>query len=279
MRVIRLPNKLSIIAGKLKLKKHTIGFVPTMGALHNGHLSLINAARKENDRVIVSIFVNPAQFCAGEAFKKYPRAFSDDLALCRKAKVDIVFLPEGKDIYPEGFSSFVDLAGLSSALCGAVRPGHFRGVATVVLKHFNITRADTAYFGQKDAQQAVIISRMVRDFNLPVKLRIMPIVRDKDGLAMSSRNAYLDKNQRSEAVVLFQALGLARCLFNHGLTEPKRLLLRMRQLIAKQKCAAVDYIAAVSPQTLKPVKRISKGCLIALAVKFGKTRLIDNIII
>ncbi len=279
MRVIRLPNKLSIIAGKLKLKKHTIGFVPTMGALHNGHLSLINAARKENDRVIVSIFVNPAQFCAGEAFKKYPRAFSDDLALCRKAKVDIVFLPEGKDIYPEGFSSFVDLAGLSSALCGAVRPGHFRGVATVVLKLFNITRADTAYFGQKDAQQAVIISRMVRDFNLPVKLRIMPIVRDKDGLAMSSRNAYLDKNQRSEAVVLFQALGLARCLFNHGLTEPKRLLLRMRQLIAKQKCAAVDYIAAVSPQTLKPVKRISKGCLIALAVKFGKTRLIDNIII
>lgn len=279
MRILRLPGKLGVIAGKLKLKGKRIGLVPTMGALHDGHLSLMRAARRECDCLIVSIFVNPAQFGAGEDFKKYPRKLTKDLALCRKAKVDIVFLPESKDIYPEGFCSFVEVKGLGSLLCGATRPGHFRGVATIVLKLFNITRADIAYFGQKDAQQAVIISRMVKDFDLPVKLRIMPIVRDQDGLALSSRNAYLGKEDRRQALVLSRALGLGRFLFKHGLTDAKKILLRMRQLITKQKMAAVDYIAIIDAETLKPVKKVSRGCLVALAVKFGKTRLIDNIII
>jgi pantoate--beta-alanine ligase len=279
MKVIRLPAKLSAITGKLKLKNKKIGLVPTMGALHEGHLSLMRKARKECDYLIVSIFVNPAQFCAGEDFKKYPRKLSGDLALCRKAKVDIAFLPQSKDIYPEGFSTFVDVAGLSSVLCGAARPGHFRGVATVVLKLFNITRADSAYFGQKDAQQAAVISRMVKDLNLSVKLNIMPIVRDEDGLALSSRNAYLGKEERLEALALSRALGLGRFLFDHGLIDAKRILLRLRQLITKQKRAVIDYIAIVDAETLKPVKKVSRGCLIALAVKFGKTRLIDNIII
>jgi pantoate--beta-alanine ligase len=223
--------------------------------------------------------VNPKQFCAGEDLKKYPRPLSKDLALCRKAGVDIVFLPDNKDIYPEGFSTFVEVPGLSSVLCGAQRPGHFRGVTTVVLKLLNITRADNVYLGQKDAQQAVIISRMVEDLNLPAKVKIMPIVRESDGLALSSRNVYLGEKERKEAVVLSQALGLADCLFDHGLTDSKRLLLRMRQLIAKRRLARIDYLAVVDPQTLKPVKKIFKGCLIALAVRFGKTRLIDNIVV
>ena len=279
MKIIRLPAKLAAYTLKLKQHRQSIGFVPTMGALHDGHLSLICSARKENDFVCVSIFINPKQFSAREDFKKYPRALSKDLDLCRKAGVDVVFLPKAGDIYPEGFGSFVDLPALSSLLCGKTRPGHFRGVATVVLKLFNITRADNAYFGQKDAQQAVVISRMISDFNLPVNLRVMPIVRSNDGLALSSRNVYLNKQQRQDAVVLYQALCLARCLTDHGLVDAQRLLLRMRQLIAKHQTAKIDYIAAVDLNSLKPIKKISRGCLVALAVKFGKTRLIDNIVI
>jgi len=279
MKIIRLPAKLAAYTLKLKQHRQSIGFVPTMGALHDGHLSLICSARKENDFVCVSIFINPKQFSAREDFKKYPRPLSKDLELCRKAGVDIVFLPEAEDIYPEGFGSFVDLPAISSLLCGKTRPGHFRGVATIVLKLFNITRADNAYFGQKDAQQAVVISRMISDLNLPVKLRVMPIVRCNDGLALSSRNVYLNKQQRQDAVVLYQALCLARCLIDHGLVDTQRLLLRMRQLIAKHQTAKIDYITAVDLNSLKPIKRISQGCLIALAVKFGKTRLIDNIVI
>ncbi|MCK9572172.1 MAG: pantoate--beta-alanine ligase [Candidatus Omnitrophica bacterium] len=279
MKIIRLPAKLAAYALRLKRNQQSIGLVPTMGALHDGHLSLICSARKENDFVCVSIFINPKQFSAREDFKKYPRPLSKDLELCRKAGVDIVFLPEAEDIYPEGFGSFVDLPAISSLLCGKTRPGHFRGVATIVLKLFNITRADNAYFGQKDAQQAVVISRMISDLNLPVKLRVMPIVRCNDGLALSSRNVYLNKQQRQDAVVLYQALCLARCLIDHGLVDTQRLLLRMRQLIAKHQTAKIDYITAVDLNSLKPIKRISQGCLIALAVKFGKTRLIDNIVI
>ena len=272
-------KKLSALTAKIKRLKMDIGFVPTMGALHEGHFSLINKARKENDIVIVSIFVNPAQFGRGEDFKKYPRSFKKDIAACRKLGVDFVFLPEKEDMYPQGYSTFIDLEGLSGRLCGAFRPGHFRGVATVVAKLLNIIHPDTLYLGQKDAQQAIIISRMIKDLNFPVKVRILPTQRQKDGLALSSRNAYLSKQERAGATVLFKALQLAEFLISNGQRDSGRIISRMKELIQKNKQARIEYIAIVETGQLKDIKKVEPGCLIALAVKIGKTRLIDNTII
>jgi pantoate--beta-alanine ligase len=250
-----------------------------MGALHAGHLSLIRQARKDNNTVVVSIFVNPAQFGPGEDLKSYPRPLSKDLAFCRKERVDFVFLPRAKDMYGEGFSTYVNVGGLSEALCGKSRPGHFRGVATIVAKLLNIVQPDVIYLGQKDAQQAIIIRRMVKDLNIPVKVRVMPTVRQEDGLALSSRNTYLNKKERMEALVLFRALSLALVLINSGARDAARVMSRMKQLIGKKKNARIDYLAIIDAENLKPVKKISGECLIALAVRIGKTRLIDNIMV
>ncbi len=279
MRIVKEPFRINKLLRELKFKGKDIGFVPTMGALHGGHLSLIRQARRDNDIVVVSIFVNPTQFGPQEDLKKYPRPLNKDLAVCRKEKVDFVFLPRSKDMYPKAFSTFIILEGLSDVLCGKSRPGHFRGVATVVAKLLNIVQPDILYLGSKDAQQAVIIKRMAKDLNIPVKIRVMPTVREKDGLALSSRNLYLSKDERKDALALPQALSLAKILVKNGARDSGRIISRMRKLVSNKKSAKIDYMEIVDPQNLKPLKKISGNCLIALAVWIGKTRLIDNIVI
>jgi pantoate--beta-alanine ligase len=276
MKIIKSPSVLSENLKKFRLAGKSVGFVPTMGALHAGHLSLIRQARKENKAVVASIFVNPEQFGPQEDLKRYPRPLNKDLALCRKEKVDLVFIPRAKEIYGKGFSTYVNVEGLSSALCGKSRPGHFRGVATIVAKLFNIVQPNVAYFGQKDAQQAIIIKRMAGDLNIPVKVKVMPTLRQADGLALSSRNAYLSRKEKIDALVLSRALNLAKLLIKSGARSAPRIISRMRQLINRNKSARIDYIAIVDAENLKPVKKIAGGCLIALAVKIGRTRLIDN---
>lgn len=264
---------------KARLEGKTVGFVPTMGALHKGHISLIRRARKENNFLVVSIFVNPVQFAKGEDFKQYPRDLKKDCSVCRGEGVDIVFAPESKEFYPAGYRTYVDVEELIEGLCGKTRPGHFRGVATVVTKLFNIVRPQRAYFGQKDAQQAAIIKRLAKDLNIPVEIKVLPTAREKDGLALSSRNLYLSKDEREGAAVLFQSLNLARGLVKKGVKDSGKIVSRMRQLINTKKSAKIDYISIVGSEDLKPVKRIKGKCLIALAVYFGRTRLIDNIIV
>ena len=276
MKFMPHPDKLSAATEKLRRLKRSIGFIPTMGSLHAGHFSLIKQARKENDIVVVSIFVNPVQFGPGEDLKKYPRCLKEDIASCRKLGVDFVFLPDKKIMYPQGYSTYVNVEELDSVLCGASRPGHFRGVATVVAKLLNIIQPDTLYLGQKDAQQAVIISKMIKDLNFPVKLKVLPTVRQEDGLALSSRNIFLSKKERLAAVVLFKALQLAETLISNGQRDSSRIISRMKQLIEKNKQAKIDYIVIVDPQWLREIKKVAPGSLIALAVKIGKTRLIDN---
>ncbi|MFA6358135.1 MAG: pantoate--beta-alanine ligase [Candidatus Omnitrophota bacterium] len=278
MKVIRDPGKLSRLLKKPSFKGKSIGFVPTMGALHAGHLSLINQARKDNDIVIVSIFVNPAQFGPKEDLRKYPRMLNSDLVLCSKAGVDFVFFPSVKSIYPKGYSTYVFVEDLSNLLCGLSRPGHFRGVATIIAKFLNIIGPCMLYLGQKDAQQAVIVKKMVEDLNFPVKVKIMPIVRQDDGLALSSRNIYLTDKQKVDAVVLSKALGLAKLLFKGGIRDTARIISRMSQLISKKQ-AKVDYISIVDLKKLEKIRKINQDCLIILAVKFGNTRLIDNLVI
>jgi pantoate--beta-alanine ligase len=276
MRFMPHPEKLSAVTEKLRRLKRSIGFVPTMGFLHAGHFSLIKQARKENDIVVVSIFVNPVQFGPGEDLRKYPRSLKKDIGFCRKLGVDFVFLPDKNIMYPQGYSTFVNVEEFDSVLCGASRPGHFRGVATVVAKLLNIIQPDSLYLGQKDAQQAVIITKMVKDLNFPVKVKVLPTVRQKDGLALSSRNAYLNKRERSAAVVLSKSLRLAETLISNGQRDSDRIISRMKQLIEKNNQAKIDYIVIVDPERLRKIKKVKPGSLIALAVKIGKTRLIDN---
>lgn len=255
----------------------SIGLVPTMGALHAGHASLIRAARLETGFVVVTIFVNPTQFGPNEDLARYPRTLDADLAVCEREGADLVFQPEPAVIYPAGFRTFVEVHGLQDVLCGASRPGHFRGVATVVLKLFNIVGPDLAYFGQKDAQQARIIEQLVRDLDVPIRLRICPIVREADGLALSSRNHYLDPDQRRHAVALHDALEEARRQITAGERDATRLRQLLTQRIAATPGALLDYAAVVDADTLQPIERIGGEVLIALAVKFGGTRLIDNV--
>ncbi|MFA4989489.1 MAG: pantoate--beta-alanine ligase [Candidatus Omnitrophota bacterium] len=276
MKTVKSPAVLYKSLKKFRSAGKAIGFVPTMGALHAGHLSLIRQARKENAIVVVSIFVNPTQFGPKEDLKKYPRALNKDLAFCRKERVDFVFLPRTKEMYREGFSTYVNVERLSEALCGKSRPGHFRGVATIVAKLLNIIQPDSIYLGQKDAQQAIIVRRMVKDLNIPVRVKIMPTVRQKDGLALSSRNSYLNSKERKEASVLSAALNLAKLLIRSGARDASRIISRMRRLINQKKNAGIDYIAIVDAESLKPVRKISGEYLIALAVRIGPTRLIDN---
>jgi pantoate--beta-alanine ligase len=259
--------------------RQTIGFVPTMGYLHEGHLSLVRECRKRADVTVASIFVNPLQFGPREDFRRYPKDPERDAALLDKEGVDILFLPETAEIYPPGFRTSVEVGGLQDTLCGRSRPGHFRGVATVVLKLFNIVRPDYAFFGQKDAQQVVILRRMAEDINLDVKIVALPIVREPDGLAMSSRNIYLNIEERRAANVLFRGLEEARRIFEAGERAASRIRERLLVTLASEPLARLDYAEVVDPDSLEPVERADGEALIALAVYFGGTRLIDNIIL
>jgi pantoate--beta-alanine ligase len=279
MKIIREIKGLKKEIAKLKSANKTIGFVPTMGALHDGHLSLVRKAQRENNIVVVSIFVNPIQFGPKEDFKSYPRDLKRDAFLCRKEGVDIIFYPKAQDMFPEGFKTYVEVEELSNLLCGQSRSGHFKGVATVVAKLFNIVGPDEAYFGRKDAQQSVIIKKMVEDLNIPLKIKLIPTVREKDGLAMSSRNVYLSSRERKDALVLFRSLNLAKALIKTGVKDTDKIILGIRKLIEKKKTAKIDYVSIVDEGTLRPVKKIVNKCLVVLAVWVGKTRLIDNIVI
>lgn len=279
VKIYRSARSLTKKVFETKKRGKTIGLVPTMGFLHEGHMSLIRRARKDTDCVIVSIFVNPAQFGPKEDFKKYPRDFKRDFSLCEKENADIVFTPKAEEIYPENYVTYVNVEKITDTLCGASRPGHFRGVATVVAKLFNITMPDIAYFGQKDAQQAIVIKRMAEDLNMSVRIKVMPIVREKDGLAMSSRNVYLNLKERMQAQSISKSLKLAKELFDSGEKDSGKIINEMKKVIDKQSEAKIDYIKIVDLKDLRSIKKISGNVLIAIAVWFGKTRLIDNVIL
>ena len=279
MRIITDINKMQAFSRRIQRKGKAIGFVPTMGYLHQGHLSLMRRARGENDYLVISIFVNPAQFGPREDFKRYPRDFARDKKLSKLCGVDVIFYPRVKDMYPDGYRTHVNVEDLSKVLCGASRPGHFRGVTTVVLKLFNIVQPDVAYLGQKDAQQAIVIKRMVKDLNLPVKIKTQPTVREKDGLAMSSRNTCLSKEQRKDATILFKSLQTAVGMIKSGYKSPRKIIAKMRKMIKSRRGVRIDYIKIVNIDDLSEIEKIRGHLLIAAAVVFGKTRLIDNAII
>lgn len=266
------------IIGKAKRSRKTIGFVPTMGALHAGHAALIRAACAECDFVAVSIFVNPLQFSPGEDYSRYPRTLAKDIALLKKEKVDLLFLPNLHEMYPADFSSWANEDSLSRNLCGARRPGHFKGVCTVVAKLFHIIEPDIAYFGQKDFQQAAVITRMVRDLNFKVRIKTIPTVREPDGLAISSRNRYLSTPERLRAAKLRVALCHAQKIINAGERDPARISDAIKRIIVRV-ATGIDYIDITDPDTLAPCRRIQEKALIAIAVHIGNTRLIDNILI
>ena len=256
-----------------------IGLVPTMGALHDGHIALAAQAWKECSRVIASVFVNPKQFGPKEDFKKYPRDLEKDAKILGDAGVDVLFAPEVSDVYPDGFRTYVNVEGISEWLEGRSRPGHFRGVSTVVLKLFEIVQPHFAYFGRKDAQQVRIIGEMVRDLNLDAEIVVCPVVREADGLALSSRNAYLSTAERKAALVLHRALDAARDELSHGVRDAMQLQTVMQRVIAAEPLAVLDYAEIVSADTFEPVVRVARPCYAVLAVFVGKTRLIDNLLI
>ena len=256
----------------------SVGLVPTMGALHQGHIRLIKKASKNSDFVVVSIFVNPAQFGPKEDFKKYPRPLKDDLKLCRDAGADVVFAPSVREIYPRENLTWVDVEKLSQPLCGRFRPGHFRGVATVCAKLFNIVQPDVAFFGQKDAQQAVLIKRMVADLNMPIKIIVCPTVRRPDGLALSSRNQYLTPQEKKDAVCLYKSLQKCRQMVALGINDSRKIIAQMRKILSAAS-AKIEYVEIVDAEMLLPLKRIDRPALVALAVRIGNTRLIDNVLI
>jgi pantoate--beta-alanine ligase len=253
-----------------------VGFVPTMGFLHEGHLALVKQARIENPAVIVSIYVNPAQFGPREDFGAYPRDLNRDLELLRKEGIDIVFVPSDDEMYPPGFSSWVDVEKVTETLEGATRPGHFRGVATVVAKLFNIVQPTRAYFGQKDAQQVVVIKRMAADLNMGIEIVAVSTVRESDGLAMSSRNIYLSPEERQAATILFKALTLARQLREGGEKDAGKIRRQMTSLVQKEPLARIDYVSIADAETLEELSSIDGLAVASLAVRIGRTRLIDN---
>ena len=256
-----------------------VGFVPTMGYLHEGHLALVRQARAENPSVVVSIFVNPTQFGPQEDFEQYPRDPQRDLAMLDKEGTDVVFMPSADEMYPPNFKGWVEVGKLAERLEGASRPGHFRGVATVVARLFDIVQPDKAYFGQKDAQQLMVIKQMVADLNLSVKIVAAPTVREHDGLAMSSRNTYLNPDERKQATVLYQALTLAQKLYSDGEKDAKVIRRQMAELIQKQPLADIDYISIADAETLDELDTVRPPALVSMAVKIGRTRLIDNVVL
>lgn len=257
----------------------TIGFVPTMGYLHEGHQSLIKKAVEENDKVVVSVFVNPMQFAPNEDLESYPRDLDEDARLCEQTGADLIFNPEPEEMYTDGFCSFVDMNGPTAELCGKSRPIHFRGVCTVVSKLFNIVTPDKAYFGQKDAQQLAVIKRMVIDLNIPVEIVGCPIIREADGLAKSSRNTYLNAEERKAALILSKTIFMGQQLVKDGLTDAKKLVELMKKNIETEPLAKIDYVEAVDFNDISIKDTISDNTLVAMAVYIGKTRLIDNFIV
>ncbi len=277
MEIIRTVQQMQERALALRGQGQRIGFVPTMGYLHEGHMSLVRLARRHADVVVVSIFVNPTQFGPHEDFERYPRNFARDEEMCRREKVDIIFYPEVAEMYAPDASTWVVEEKLSRGLCGASRPGHFRGVCTVVAKLFNIVLPHAAVFGEKDGQQLRIIERMVRDLNFPICIIRGPTVREPDGLAMSSRNAYLTPDERSQAVVLSRALEKAQLLVREAnVRDTATLIAAIRNAIEHAPDARIDYVEIVDDVTLEPVNAVDRPCMAAVAVFFGKTRLIDN---
>lgn len=279
MKIVHTVKEVKEVVNQWKKEGKSIGFVPTMGYLHDGHKSLIDRAVKENDKAVVSIFVNPIQFGPNEDLESYPRDMERDSKLCENAGVELIFAPEPKEMYGDRFYSFVGVNTLTEELCGKSRPVHFQGVCTVVCKLFNIVTPDRAYFGQKDAQQLAIIKRMVADLNMNLTVIGCPIVREADGLAMSSRNTYLNSEERKAALVLKNSLDLAREIIKGGETDGKTLLSRMKEFIEKEPLAKIDYVELVDTLTMQPVKEVSEDSMIAMAVYIGKTRLIDNMLI
>lgn len=256
----------------------SVGFVPTMGYLHEGHKSLMDAARKGNDKVVVSIFVNPIQFGPTEDLATYPRDLDHDAALCESAGVDLIFHPEAEEMYEKDFCSFVDMTGLTEGLCGKTRPIHFRGVCTVVNKLFNIVTPDHAYFGQKDGQQLAVIKRMVRDLNMDIEIVGCPIVREEDGLAKSSRNTYLSHEERKAALILSKTVALGKELAKTE-KDANKVVEAMKKNIETEPLAKIDYVEAVDALSMAPVEKLEGTCMLAMAVYIGKTRLIDNTLI
>jgi pantoate--beta-alanine ligase len=279
MRIIRSIAEMQALCRTFHREGKTIGLVPTMGALHAGHLSLVRSARTQNDAVVVSIFVNPMQFGPNEDFGKYPRTFQQDSAQLDQAGVDYVFAPSVDEMYPAGAATYVHVEGLSEKLDGHSRPGHFQGVTTVVSKLFHIIPADRAYFGQKDAAQVAVIRKMVRDQDFDIEITVCPIIREKDGLAMSSRNAYLSATERKQALILHRALLRIQTMADTGEADANKLAAAGREILSEEPAAKLDYFEIVDPDTLDPVRDISKGALVAVAAWIGNTRVIDNLVL
>ena len=276
MKIITKITELKAEIKALKSNGKIIGLVPTMGCLHEGHLSLVRSSVKKADCTVVSIFVNPTQFSPNEDFREYPRDLKHDSEILERERVDYLFIPEVSAMYPEGFKTYIEVHDLQDKLCGRSRQGHFRGVCTVVLKLFNIVDPDVSFFGQKDAQQAVVLKRMVKDLDLDVNIEILPIIREKDGLALSSRNTYLDPEQRKAALCLSKSLREADEMFKSGERKSARIIRRMEEIIKSEALAKIDYVRIVDLNNLDPLARIEKEALIVVAVFIGKNRLIDN---
>ena len=279
MEVAKTIEKVRSLVKAARNEGGKIGLVPTMGALHVGHISLIETAVKDCDFVIVSIFVNPTQFCPGEDFKKYPRPLEADLEICKKAGVDVVFAPLPQQIYPAENVTWVNVEKLTEPLCGRSRPGHFRGVTTVCAKLFNIVAPDAAYFGQKDGQQAIIIKRMVADLNMPLEIVVCPTVREPNGLAVSSRNQYLTARQKKDAANIYKSLQTCRRMIDTGTTETRQVIAEMQKILQQIPSGQIEYISIVDAETLDSIEKIAGKVLIAVAVKIGPARLIDNILV
>ncbi len=279
MKIIRHISEMQKLADEERKRGRIIGFVPTMGYLHEGHLSLMRIARPKCDTLVVSIFVNPTQFGPGEDLNRYPRDFARDENLCRQEKVDVIFYPNPEEMYPKPYLTLIHVKKLTETMCGASRPGHFDGVATVVGKLFNIVKPHFAVFGEKDYQQALVIRQMVNDLNFDVQILTGPIIREEDGLAMSSRNEYLTGEKRRDALILVKSLQLAQKRILEGKRKASEIREEMEQLIRQVPTAKIDYIAIVDAETLEPVEEIRPNTLIALAVFIDHTRLIDNTVI
>lgn len=279
MEIIKEISRMKAITRQAAARGQRIGLVPTMGALHQGHLSLVRRAREMADLVVASIFVNPTQFGPNEDYTRYPRDLEGDAARLAQEGVDYLFAPSVEEIYPPGYATYVDVEGLSERLCGKSRPGHFRGVMTVVMKLVAIVSPNYAFFGQKDAQQVVIIKKMVEDLNLDVEIVVCPIVREADGLAMSSRNSYLNAEERRAATILYKALQRAKQMIESGARSVEEIIQTMREMIESEPHARIDYVEIVNARTLEPLATLTGECLIALAVFVGPARLIDNFIV
>ncbi len=279
MKVIKKIDEMRSAVSGISSRGMSIGFVPTMGYLHEGHLSLVRESLRKADVTVVSIFVNPAQFNPREDFKEYPRDLNRDSEVLEREGVDYLFVPESDEIYPQGHKTYVEVCDLQDKLCGRSRSGHFRGVCTVVLKLFNIINPDISFFGQKDAQQAIILKRMVKELKLEVIIKVLPIIREEDGLALSSRNKYLAQEERKAALVLSKSLKVAQSMMKKGQRDSAAIIKEMKEIIGREPLARLDYVEIVDTDRLNPVAKIEKKALVALAIFIGKIRLIDNTIL